>query len=219
MRQQPINMFLTVLAIYDKGVLLNAILMLGVPALSKSTVNNNLLNNLTTAIPVHKDLNFNPNLTKTILDDLRMNELKRKTRSLTITNDNDFYDNQLFIDIVNSTDDDQYLIESQYFDSDLLSLNRSEILIYLNQSVAMAQQIDDEEQPNWSNATFDNLNNTNPSTKNQAFNNINYPTFVFFMHRIANFFAGQITIIYPLANISQTGSIWITCLITGIIFF
>ncbi|RWS24014.1 FMRFamide receptor-like protein [Leptotrombidium deliense] len=35
MRKQPINLYLTVLAVYDNGVLFNAILMLGIPALCK----------------------------------------------------------------------------------------------------------------------------------------------------------------------------------------
>ncbi|XP_053211183.1 uncharacterized protein LOC128394837 [Panonychus citri] len=40
MRRQPINVYLTVLAIYDNGVLINALLMLGIPALVTNTKQN-----------------------------------------------------------------------------------------------------------------------------------------------------------------------------------
>ncbi|XP_015790938.1 sex peptide receptor-like [Tetranychus urticae] len=40
MRRQPINVYLTVLAIYDNGVLINALLMLGIPALVTNSKHN-----------------------------------------------------------------------------------------------------------------------------------------------------------------------------------
>lgn len=227
MRRQPINMFLTVLAIYDKGVLLNAILMCGIPALAKqqaiSTSNNfiddqNLFYNLTIS-------NYDLNATELAAV---FNRSSRSAVSFnyqnTLTNDQLQDNNQLWIDLISSKEDERFLIENQLIEdqlianqttnypSNLLSLsnfNKSEILNYLNQSKAMAQQIKQQLYTNWTNSLNDlNGNLTLP---------INQPpsTFALMMQRLSNFFQGYIRIIYPLANISQTGSIWITCLITG----
>ena len=212
MRRQPINMFLSVLAIYDKGVLLNAILMCGIPALSKSATNHNLSNNLVnndlnnlTTMPLHKDLN-------------------RTSRSAKSTDGQ--LDDEWWIDLYNSNDYD-FLIDSRSIDGqsnrsslvDLLNLsNSSRMLIFLNQSEAMAQQIEKGLFDNLTDLSITDSNaNSTILTGNQPF--VIYSTFGYVMHRVASFFAGHIQIIYPLANISQTGSIWITCLITGRFLF
>ena len=209
MRRQPINMFLTVLAIYDKGVLLNAILMCGIPALAKYSstgnnfINSNLFNNLT----IPKYLNST---------DFNLNRTSRSTLT-----QEQLQDNQFFIDL--TSENKQFLIENQLIDDlnesnlsnllDFKNFNKTEILIYLNQGEAMAQINQQAFLTNQSDLpSFNNFNHNLTLADDQT---ILLSTFASMMNRIADFFQGYILIIYPLANISQTGSIFITCLITG----
>lgn len=221
MRRQPINMFLTVLAIYDKGVLLNAILMCGIPALSKGSSSNNLyssdsLFNATT-MPLAKNLSTSPAVDQ-------LNRTARSAQALLFSDaESAQAENQLWIELIGSSkEDESFSIESQLIAnddptnssrsgqsafSDLLSFSNStrssETLIYWTANEAMAQQIDPAYSfSNWTDLSF--ANSSQPST------------FAIAMQRMADFFQGYIRIIYPFANISQTGSIWITCLITGL---
>ena len=224
MRRQPINMFLTVLAIYDKGVLLNAILMCGIPALSKGSSSNNLYGSdspLNATMPFHKNLS-----TSAAVDQL--NRTARSAQGLLLfSEESGQADNQLWIDLLSSSKEDEpfsienQLIEEQPADdsnrtrqasfSDLLSLSNStrssETLIYWSPNEAMAQQTDQA----YSYANRTGMPFTNTSQLATA------PSgFALAMQHMADFFQGYIRIIYPFANISQTGSIWITCLITGL---
>lgn len=227
MRRQPINMFLTVLAIYDKGVLLNAILMCGIPALAKGSSSNSLYSNdslvFNTTMPLQvKNLN-----SSVVVDQL--NRTSRSAQSF-LFSDESPQENQLWIDLIGSSKEEEpFSIESQLIEDqlaadsnrtaiqyaggqplvDLLSFSNftrsSETLIYLSASEAMAQQLD-QAFSNWSDLSYTNASQMAVLPTS---------TFALAMHRMADFFQGYISIIYPFANISQTGSIWITCLITG----
>lgn len=226
MRRQPINMFLTVLAIYDKGVLLNAILMCGIPALAKGSSGDNLYssdNLFNATMPLHKNLS-----TSAAVDQL--NRTSRSAQSL-LFSDEPPQENQLWIDLIGSSKEEEpFSIESQLIEDqldsnrtqsvggqqtpflDLLSFSNftrsSETLVYLSENEAMAQQLDQQ----YSLSNWTDLSYTNASEPMAV---LPTSTFGLAMHRMADFFQGYISIIYPFANISQTGSIWITCLITG----
>ena len=132
MRRQSINIYLTVLALYDNGVLLNAILMLGVPALY--------------IIPTYK---------------------------------------HQYITDFNAT--------SSLLNSDQLEFNNTAVF-YDNESPLSQNQIE---------TTYNISNITNSPIENTRYSVVYNPLHLY------------IKIVYPLALISQTGSIWTTCLITA----
>ncbi|RWS05128.1 FMRFamide receptor-like protein [Dinothrombium tinctorium] len=125
MRKQPINIYLTVLAFYDNGVLFNAILMLGIPAICKLQLINSF------ALDVESNNNNNISLS--------------------------FDDSQDYEHLPLAMDG-----------------NQSFIIPYIE------------------------FNNTETED--------------FFCQNPMKFY---IRVVYPLALISQTGSIWTTCLITA----
>lgn len=132
MRRQSINIYLTVLALYDNGVLLNAILMLGVPALY--------------IIPTYRHQ---------YITDFNINSSLFNSNQLEINNTTVFYDNE-----------------------PPLSQNQIE-------------------------TTYNFLNETDDRIENTSYSVVYNPLHLY------------IKFVYPLALISQTGSIWTTCLITA----
>lgn len=144
MRKQSINIYLTVLALYDNGVLLFGILMLGVPALY-----------------------LNPSELSS-REDISPEQLP----SIEIFNSNETYIS------LNAQKDSENCNKSVY------SI-RDEMTFYLNDS-----------------EFFDNKA-CNLSSEENTYDN---PFYSPLQH--------YIRIVYPLALISQTGSIWTTCLIT-----
>lgn len=145
MRKQPINVYLTVLALYDNGVLFNAILMLGIPNICK------LLSN-SASTPSSQE------------------------HPLTVL----FADNQTSTYGVNQHDT-VYAQDRPLFYTELES--------HFN-----ASYLDDDDQLG---------NFSTVSSQLEQEQHVQDPLYMY------------IRIVYPLALISQTGSIWTTCLITA----
>lgn len=143
MRKQPINVYLTVLALFDNGVLFNAILMLGIPSLYR----------LLSPLPPHLDGTTLPSAVS----------MTNSTASWTWT--------EVFPDIENEIDG------------------------FGNETWTTFSVEPRDQDGNWTNVTAQ-----------EDLPTPDYPSDPLHLY---------IRFVYPLALISQTGSIWTTCLITA----
>lgn len=203
MRRQSINVYLTMLAIFDNGVLINAFLMLYLPAIVKGLEQLLYEHHSSSTIEQQSSNNysFNTNFTTTnsatiVYDAYYEQNLIAHSGNNTHTNSNGTNS----IANIGLPDDDDFSLLN-YSSSDLMNNNKSLYFIrnqvndnFFNCSLKCDHDDDDDDNNN----TSDLL--------------LQLPLHLSMM----NYY---IAIVYPMALISQTGSVWTTCLITAERYF